>query len=320
MKKNFKKSKFVILPALATLVLTGVASVTGTVAWFTANRAVTTTIESFNTAVLTSDLKLTYEADANSGTKAGTTANTIAIDGDLTHGSYDAKVKPLTADGGHLYVANLNDANTVTSYDDLGTAATDTTSGAHFVNNQTSTTNKWLAKAAVTSGETTTSNAVWYGVSWKMKFEGASKVDGKKNYLLLDPSSNATMFEDKVKDGTTLAGLRIALMTDNKVLVLSGDNVKTHIKAGATAAELDQTGFDEANFFQVGSLENYTKLNDNDNQLGGSYKYDFGEIGTDGLTLTCVAWYEGTDSAIQTSDSLKLSNVKTTFSFYSRTK
>ena len=41
MKKNFKKSKFVILPALATLVLTGVASVTGTVAWFTANRAVT---------------------------------------------------------------------------------------------------------------------------------------------------------------------------------------------------------------------------------------------------------------------------------------
>ena len=41
MKKNFKKSKFVILLALATLVLTGVASVTGTVAWFTANRAVT---------------------------------------------------------------------------------------------------------------------------------------------------------------------------------------------------------------------------------------------------------------------------------------
>ena len=41
MKKNFKKSKFVILPALATLVLTGVASVTGTVAWFTANTRVT---------------------------------------------------------------------------------------------------------------------------------------------------------------------------------------------------------------------------------------------------------------------------------------
>ena len=41
MKKNFKKSKFVILPALATLVLTGVASVTGTVAWFAANRALT---------------------------------------------------------------------------------------------------------------------------------------------------------------------------------------------------------------------------------------------------------------------------------------
>ena len=48
MKKNFKKSKFVILPALATLVLTGVASVTGTVAWFAANRAVTADGMKFN--------------------------------------------------------------------------------------------------------------------------------------------------------------------------------------------------------------------------------------------------------------------------------
>lgn len=47
MKKNFKKSKFVILPALATLVLTSVATVTGTAAWFTVNRAVTVTGMSF---------------------------------------------------------------------------------------------------------------------------------------------------------------------------------------------------------------------------------------------------------------------------------
>ena len=47
MKKNFKKSKFVILPALATLVLTGVASVTGTVAWFTATRDVSVSGMSF---------------------------------------------------------------------------------------------------------------------------------------------------------------------------------------------------------------------------------------------------------------------------------
>ena len=43
MKKNFKKSKLVILPALATLILTGVASVTGTVAWFAASRNVDVT-------------------------------------------------------------------------------------------------------------------------------------------------------------------------------------------------------------------------------------------------------------------------------------
>ena len=47
MKKNFKKSKFVILPALATLVLTSVATVTGTAAWFTASREVSASGMSF---------------------------------------------------------------------------------------------------------------------------------------------------------------------------------------------------------------------------------------------------------------------------------
>lgn len=50
MKNVVKKSKFVILPALATLVLTGVASVTGTVAWFTANREVSATGMKFKTS------------------------------------------------------------------------------------------------------------------------------------------------------------------------------------------------------------------------------------------------------------------------------
>ncbi len=49
MKNVVKKSKFVILPALATLVLTGVASVTGTVAWFTANTKVSAKGMSFTT-------------------------------------------------------------------------------------------------------------------------------------------------------------------------------------------------------------------------------------------------------------------------------
>lgn len=68
MKKNFKKSKFVILPALATLVLTGVASVTGTVAWFTANRAVT--VKGMQLKAQASSNLLVTASETNATTKA----------------------------------------------------------------------------------------------------------------------------------------------------------------------------------------------------------------------------------------------------------
>ena len=77
MKKNFKKSKFVILPALATLVLTGVASVTGTVAWFTANRAVTVTGNKFETKILDGDLSVAITKGV--GIKEDVTAGTMFL-------------------------------------------------------------------------------------------------------------------------------------------------------------------------------------------------------------------------------------------------
>lgn len=77
MKKNFKKSKFVFLPALTTLVLTGVASVTGTVTWFTANQAATFFAGSFNAS--TSDGNLTIAATAGTGTTKGTAAGDITV-------------------------------------------------------------------------------------------------------------------------------------------------------------------------------------------------------------------------------------------------
>lgn len=58
-----------------------------------------------------------------------------------------------------------------------------------------------------------------------------------------------------------------------------------------------------------------------------TYKWNFGEIGTNGLTITCVAWFEGTDENVKSEINVgeapkrdvNLSDVKTTLSFYSRT-
>ena len=105
MKKNFKKSKFVILPALATLVLTGVASVTGTVAWFTANTRVTATGMTFsakaesNLFIATATLDGTDRAQESSfGTSltqniVGSLKPASSIDGKAFYGlKADAKV------------------------------------------------------------------------------------------------------------------------------------------------------------------------------------------------------------------------------------
>ena len=104
MKKNFKKSKFVILPALATLVLTGVASVTGTVAWFTANRAVTV-----------NGMKLKAQASSNLLVASSETSATAKVDdskftssADLTSAEVKSLIPSSTTDGKNYFKANAD--------------------------------------------------------------------------------------------------------------------------------------------------------------------------------------------------------------------
>lgn len=107
MKKNFKKSKFVILPAFATLVLTGVVSGTGTVAWFAANRTATITGTNFQAKAEGGSLKIAYTprvgitADPNS--TAAADSKIFGVDGYLTHGSYHAQASA----NGNLYTISL---------------------------------------------------------------------------------------------------------------------------------------------------------------------------------------------------------------------
>ncbi len=101
MKNVVKKSKFVILPALATLVLTGVASVTGTVAWFTANRDVSATGMKFKTSA---ENNLFIRGDKANSTDSWETQYSFAtpIDGTLQPVS--------TVDGVNFYKTNSSNA------------------------------------------------------------------------------------------------------------------------------------------------------------------------------------------------------------------
>lgn len=77
-----KKSK-ILIPAFAVLALSVGASVTGTVAWFTASRSAT-----FGSTFATKDLEgsLSVKSTGLIGTTEGTSGN-ITVDGGLYHGS-----------------------------------------------------------------------------------------------------------------------------------------------------------------------------------------------------------------------------------------
>ena len=83
-----KKSR-IIIPALAMIAFSMAASITGAVAWFTAQRTATVNAGTYAVVKTTSDLEVTL------GTGVGTSVsnNTVTVNGKLTDGSFDHKNK-----------------------------------------------------------------------------------------------------------------------------------------------------------------------------------------------------------------------------------
>ncbi len=235
MKNKFKKSK-IIVPALALITATTVASVTGTVAWFTASRTATITGTTFHTTTLNSNLKVKVETlKAGVATPSTNEGNEVSltVDGLLTHGSYNAQRLSVdgtakdttdsdkgTTYGADLFTPNMDNAF-VTDYSSRGRAEDSHSSGQ----DGTSVANdKWLAG---TVGSYNSTKNVWYGVAWKMTFSVDSLVNGQDTTLHFDPAT--TKFADATVGGTTIKGLRIALMSNSSFFVAAGDDTKTHV-------------------------------------------------------------------------------------------
>ncbi len=338
MKKNFKKSKFVILPALATLVLTGVASVTGTVAWFTANRAATVTASQFTATAMNSNMTVTMTAITGTTSASSTTnSGSISVDGTLTHGSFDAD--GMTNKG--LYTALTSDSY-VTGYQNVGN-----------FNNGTAV-DTWKA------GTVETKN-VWYAVSWKMTFKVTLSSDSERVAVLFNPATSSYSRKDKAH-----AGFKTAMFTDDQLVVFGNDSVKTHVKAAGNGTESftntkdtdlkdgkeyytqneDKTSysivaspskegitsyfektydkseleesFKDKNYLQTNL--SYSPLADKATTLKSANEY-LGTIDStnknDGLSVYCVAWYEGTDAAV-VNENVISEPMTATFNFYCR--
>jgi hypothetical protein len=315
MKKNFKKSK-IIVPALALITATTVASVSGTVAWYTASRTATVTASEFASTSLSSSLKVSTTAlvGTKDATSAAATTATISVDGEITHGSYNAQAITDTAEG-NLYVATLNDdGDTVVGYADKGTV---TDASKKDAGQTSSDTCAWLADSYTTSGNsTTTTTRVWYAVAWKMTFS----IDTLGNHgtgLFIDYKT--TNFTDSL-NGEALQGFRIALMVSSNYKVIGGlDSGESHVKSAWNnndeKASDHVTSFDTGVYHKYGEI--YTKATDSESttaKANTGYLVDFDS--TKSVNVTAVAWFEGEDTSIQKDKTM--SKVAANLSFYTR--
>ena len=316
MKNKFKKSK-IIVPALALITTTTVASVTGTVAWFTANRTATVTASTFKSTAQNSSLKVSTEAlvGTSNATSTAATEASISIDGSLTHGSYNAQAITSSSQG-ELYVADFGgDDTVVTGYSSKGTLGYAKTNASGTTTEQHST---WAAEVSSDSDK-----KIWYAVAWKMTFkvEGTTSLSTTSS-LFFDPT--ATKFTDSVDKGQTLQGLRIALMTSSKFTVvggLEGASNEKHVKETWTKSASDSNASTHTASFATGIYHKYgeevTKAVDASADTLQGHACYLGDIdATDGLEVTAVAWFEGEDNSIVKDKTM--SNVTAALSFYSR--
>ncbi|MDY3209241.1 MAG: hypothetical protein SOX24_02170 [Candidatus Enterosoma sp.] len=329
--KKLKKSA-VVIPALARIAVTAAASVSGTVAWFTANRSVTVKGSNFNAVAQDGDLSIKL-GDVLVGVVAdGTTGSVKMADKtSLTDASYNTTSSELYT---KILGENEKNETVVTGYEDLGTATVTDTEG---VVGAVKSNPDWFYVNGSNNDKTT----VYYGVSWTWNFTYVFKSDANDMGLFFNIKdstigiTNKDSDGDKNRNGTEYTnsahkvgqGFRLARQaeqdTDNKnenqTIVWAPQGGKNSRVIGTEATATHE--FDTGIFHTVGETNASTATD-----LATDYKtknsnngYCFlGRLTSTATTISvkCTAWFEGTDDNV-VNDALN-QVVTTTQRFYVR--
>jgi hypothetical protein len=182
-----KKSK-VIIPAMALLLFSTAASITGTVAWFTSTRTFTTTVGNFSVVEAEGNLNCTLAADI--GTTYDSVSNTVSVQKAsatpaknqvvMTHGSVLTVGAKNAANYGKAFVVNPDTGNT---FFDRGKLEGDGTDG-------------WLYRKDLTMKNNANPRVdkvvdVYIAVSWKMTFTYSFAGEAKPVAVYLDTKDSA---------------------------------------------------------------------------------------------------------------------------------
>ena len=285
-----KKSK-VLVPAMALLLFSTAASITGTVAWFSSTRVFNTSVGSFSVKEIDGNLTCTVTKDV--GTVEGDSANTVKVP---------------TAN--NLIDASLNREGNASQID-VYRKSREATSEAYFIkyNKGETGTNDWLYR---TVSET---EKYYLAVSWNMEFTYTFNAETAPLDVILDLKQSkfkgaVALGANEVHD--TAKGFRIAFITSTGIKVWGNRELGTtgseyaniqYVKGEASTAVGNYAGtnyFLSDNNYDVSAVQDGVSHANLPNLIGSITK-GTGDKGT--LDVTCVAWFEGTDPDVVSSES-----------------
>ena len=314
--KKLKKSA-VVIPALARIAVTAAASVSGTVAWFTANRSVTINASNF-------------QAKAESGALSVTSANLVGVVADENTNKGSVKM----ADNNYLTDGSFDftELYTKDTLDDEGNPVTFKTLG-NYASAQGEST-KWNI--------TSDGKTLWYGVSWTWNFTYKfSNLDSdralffniKDSVFAFDAVTEGNVNVDGSEHNSSFevgTGFRLARTTTEKQIVWApaeatnkhvGKNDSSSIVADNTFAQdewhLDNDTQAQAQDVTTGSTNEF--INDANNSYCYLGKFTAPKPAEDvnvKIPVVCTAWFEGTDPNVINSALSQV--VTTTQKFYVR--
>lgn len=261
------KKSAVVIPALARIAVTAAASVSGTVAWFTATHTVQATASNFNATYNDGNLELSVASvQAKGGNKAVKALNInehdVAIDKDIlfTDASYNATADVLWSD------QEQDNGKDPTKFDTKGGSA-DASTG-------------WVADLT---------SKTLYAVTWTYTFKYKFGTDVSKNAkLAFDPSlSSMTCTDDNTFSGVS-GGFRRAMTCGDTTIIYAPKSatIFTYITdAKGTTATYKKTCISsndqkDNTAYELGTFNRPSSAN--------SYSND--------LAVRVVAWFEGTDT------------------------
>ena len=317
-----KKSK-VIIPAMALLLFSTAASVTGTVAWFTSTRTFESKAGNFQVGQLDGNLACDVTAGIAT-TKNGDNDISFAANSILADASYNH-----TND--HLYTDIAGAAN---SYQDLGAWAS-TAAGSQWKHGEVGTV------------------TYYYAATWTLTFHYTFVAEQTNINLFFNitdatasiTKSGSTSYSegDTQPDANTAQGFRIAFVSGTTIgtpgdgvvwapyqtqtnapairYVASTSGLGTYAAVGATGDLLDATSSSiEAlqNGAGKGQAPGTKPATTATNYLGTFVKPAANAEQTVDLPIRITAWFEGTDPSIVTNPSTVMQALKVTMPFYVR--